>query len=365
MSYLLVGDPHLELNNLKTAEKLFCGIHDIISSEGNLIHSVVFMGDIYVTKGILRTEVQNFLLESIQKLLSKFNINVYLIVGNHDMVGKSTEHALQFLKNEFVAGFNSRFHIVDSLLPIGRLGRRPVFAMPYVHDPNEFVEFANRIKDYDYDTGAILLCHQSFRGFSYNNGLEIGGEGVDQNLIDPCVEVIYSGHIHMAQSKGRVNYVGVPFTHSQNEANYIPMILALLVSKDNEVMNIPHVKYTEKYQIPRHISYDMTFRDGKFEYKNAMYHKNYDVVRVVIRCNRSELINFNKQLLTEEIGKNGFVPETLTCKYDIVEDVPLKFQIPEQANPREMFDTYVNAHDFKDLTPLIKQIGYKVLLDAV
>ena len=92
---LVIGDVHLKQNNLDVAEQLFKLIDESLLK--HYPDKLVFLGDIYDTKAIIRSEAQNFLIEKLLAIQSKYpKMPIIIIVGNHDLEHLATnENALR------------------------------------------------------------------------------------------------------------------------------------------------------------------------------------------------------------------------------------------------------------------------------
>lgn len=225
MKLLLVGDPHVTVEELGDAQALIDGVLSLCAKLRP--DGVVFLGDLHHNHALVRVEVTDFWLRN----LAKFETTVYLLVGNHDRPNdaSSKAHALQV--------YSHLATVVDSAVPVSVSDKSVVLA-PYYHDNSVMVEEIQRIRR---SSGPIdtLICHQTFDGSVYENGF-YAPDGVDPVLIG--VPQVYSGHIHTAQKLewpgGRIYYVGSPRWRTVSDANEYKTV-ALLDTQSNSVGLIP------------------------------------------------------------------------------------------------------------------------------
>lgn len=201
LKLLLVGDPHVTVDELADSEALI----DLISQTATAtrLDGIVLLGDLFHNHAVLRVEVLQFWKKALTRLAS--HAPVYALVGNHDRPNdaSTTAHALQTLNNDNIV-------IVDIPTWIGS----EILLLPYFHDKDEF---ALTVRQYAPKT---LICHQTFAGSQYDNGF-YAPDGVE--AADIGVPVVISGHIHTEQvltwSGGYVHYVGSPRWRTLSDAN--------------------------------------------------------------------------------------------------------------------------------------------------
>jgi hypothetical protein len=190
--WLLVGDPHVQVQNLTESRVL----NDFVISEAraNGCHGVLCLGDLFHGFSVLHVSVvkewARFVSEATHELF------VRLIAGNHDYAaqdgGDSALDALALGGAEIV--WNQS---------VGPIELNDCFYLPFIRDSKKFEEFCRSIPP-----GRVLFCHQGFNGARFNSGF------YDPNGADPaCVahlSAVVSGHVHTRQSVANVLYMGSP-----------------------------------------------------------------------------------------------------------------------------------------------------------
>lgn len=189
---LRIGDPHVTVANLEESKKLMDFI--ILTAKEKQVNWIEFLGDLFHTHAVVRSEVLAFWKETFQQL-AKEQIETRVLVGNHDQIGdKEREyiHALVPFQNY------PYIKICDKLLVFG-----PFMYCAYTSDEREFLKRTDS-KVWG-DEGKVLICHQTFQGCSFENGF-YAEDGFDISLVSQ--KTVISGHIHKTQQIGKCFYPG-------------------------------------------------------------------------------------------------------------------------------------------------------------
>lgn len=205
MRLLLVGDPHVTVDDLDDAQKLIGGIVEVCQEENP--DAVVILGDLHHNHALVRVEVMDFWRKAFLQLAPALRLgnNVFLLVGNHDRPNdlSTPAHALSGYSDALVK-------VIDKPQTIGQ----DIWLLPYMSN-EAFVEAVLKLPK-----PKMLICHQTFDGSTYDNGF-YAPDGIDPALVG--VPVIVSGHIHTAQivnwSGGYIDYIGSPRWRIASDAN--------------------------------------------------------------------------------------------------------------------------------------------------
>lgn len=162
---------------------------------------LVQVGDWHHVRESTNVRIQNISLQVAKVLTSKFKRGVHVILGNHDVYYKDrTEvHSLIGMDSMF-----DNFYIYDSPKKLQINGIHNVLMFPWIDSVDKFKSDLNQFKSVDY-----MFCHADIKGaaLSKTTKLEHGVEYSDLKKF----KKIYSGHIHIRQSKNNVVYVGTPY----------------------------------------------------------------------------------------------------------------------------------------------------------
>lgn len=206
MKILRVGDPHIKISNLTDAQRLLSFV-ELVATQ-HLVDRIEILGDLFHNHAVVRVEVLEFWNKWLTLLSESFDTVV--LVGNHDQTGNYVggQHALSMFKHIK----SDKLTIVDEPTLSGVFGY-----VPYVHHEEEFVRQANELAG----LGAkILVCHQTYQGSMYDNGM-YAPDGFNIEKLN--FKLIISGHIHKRQRFGsetqKVIYPGTGKWDTASDAN--------------------------------------------------------------------------------------------------------------------------------------------------
>lgn len=196
---IIIGDMHVKKNNIEESFKLWSWI--IATANKENAKTLTLLGDIFNDFGVTNIEVLNFWINAIIEAKSK-NLNMEIIVGNHDM---SPDGLLNF-----PSFFNS---LGVKIYDCPEINENYMY-IPFIRNSDEFIKIVNNLY-----TSKIthLFCHQEFNGCMFENGF-YAPHGVDPNKLPSSLKII-SGHIHMRQEFGNIFYPGTPRALTKSDAN--------------------------------------------------------------------------------------------------------------------------------------------------
>lgn len=198
MNGILIGDPHAKISTLSQLEKIID--FAILSKKDE--DTIILLGDLFDTHGVVRNEISYFWKEQFAKLAKVFK-RIVVIVGNHDQVGsleKEHIHSLWAFSN-----LSSQIIIVDIPMIID-----DILFVPYTGIESKFI---NWVKN---SNKKIIFCHQTFDGAMYDNGIYAPDGFSLSELTDVT---IISGHIHSQSEFANVWYPGTALWDSASDAN--------------------------------------------------------------------------------------------------------------------------------------------------
>lgn len=285
---ILISDCHYSLSTLELADTAF---RAAIDKADELGVPLIDCGDLTNDKAIIRAEVANRLIKTMEYANSK-NVLVYLLVGNHSLVNeKGSEHALNFL-----APYAS---IVSSTVGIDSLN---LFLIPYQNSQEGVTKALEDIPRH-YPT---IVMHQGVLGAFMGDYVQ------DKTSVSPDLfrdNKVFSGHYHRHQVVGSVTYIGNPYTLSFGEANDGPKGFLIL----NEDQTYERVILN----LRKHI-----IEDGRWDYiHDGKTYNPQDLILYRVRGPKSELDKINKSTIAKSIiGHNNF-------RLDLIPDEDIKSEI--------------------------------------
>lgn len=197
---IIINDVHYNQYNIALCNKVMR--QAAMEAHGYHVPLIV-AGDLNDTKAIIRGEVLNALIETMEYCNSI--THVYVMIGNHDLINHHAyDHTLNFLRG-----------VVDVVVqaPVMLHG---LYLIPYRVSDREFLTATAGM-----DKHSTIVAHQGLRN-SHSGDYFSDPTAVDATQLPPNIRVI-SGHYHRRQdidlpNGGTWTYLGSPFTHTFGEA---------------------------------------------------------------------------------------------------------------------------------------------------
>jgi DNA repair exonuclease SbcCD nuclease subunit len=320
---LRVGDPHIQVSNLKDSEKLVDFI--VQTALDNNINTIEFLGDLFHTHAVKRIEVEHFWMDTFSRL-DKHAIHCNVLVGNHDQPGSKEKEQQMNALNIFNPGPHSLSYRKIISEPTANIQMKTAY-IPYCSNHEVFIKAAHEL--YNQGATSLLVAHQTFTGAQYENGF-FSEEGIDPALV-PQKQII-SGHIHTSQQVGKCFYPGTPkwdtmadsnqdkgiwiFTHN-DKGEYIDK---QFISTKDIVTPITSYEIKEGDEIPtmNPNARNYVVLEGQSAWINKVKKKIKDIANIkvkptdrVTRINKDNTITIEKYLMTEFVPVSGVTKEDL------------------------------------------------------
>jgi len=163
----------------------------------NKVKDVLHLGDVFHNRNI----IDLYILQQVKQRFFQFfednNINLHIVVGNHDIYYKTT---IEY--NALVENTKEFKNIIIYDKPTKEtIGRYTVNLVPWV---------INYEKDLDLSVNADICCgHFDIQGFKMTK-TQLSEEGADSEMFKKY-PLVFSGHYHVHGSKDNIHYVGTPY----------------------------------------------------------------------------------------------------------------------------------------------------------
>lgn len=163
------------------------------------VGAVLILGDTWDTRKAINIGTFNTFNEEFFKPLSKLDIPVYSLIGNHDIYFKNTNNI-----NSLSLITNKNFQVIHECEVINLDGVK--FGMiSWINNENQ-----ERINQFISTVDADIICgHFEAIGFETVRGVK-AEHGMDHNIFARFKEV-WSGHFHLPQQRDNFLYIGNPF----------------------------------------------------------------------------------------------------------------------------------------------------------
>ena len=291
MKFIHISDLHLgkrvnEFSMLEDQEYILTKIINIIDEQKP--DSVVIAGDVY-DKSVPSAEAVE-LFDDFLVRLSKRNLKVFIISGNHDSAERIAFGGRLMNKSGIYVSpvYNG---VIEPVTVADDFGDVNIYMLPFVKPSNvrrfyqesEIVSYTDALKiaidsmNIDTSKRNILITHQFVTGSVCSESEEIsvgGSDNVDVSVFDGF-DYVALGHIHRSQKCGSnfVRYSGTPLKYSFSEANDKKTVTVVnLKTKDDITLDFIPL-------IPKH---DMVEIKGTYEeltlksfWENTSYREDY------------------------------------------------------------------------------------------
>lgn len=167
------------------------------------IDHIVFLGDWFDHRNAINISTLNYSY-SAMKLLNELNMDIFWIIGNHDLYMRNTRdvHSLPYL-DEF-----KNFILIEKPTIVNK----NILFLPYLFE-EEYSSMQSVINNAD-----IIYGHLELKGFVVTGASVVLEHGPEHELFS-SPKRIFTGHFHKRQIKDNVIYIGNTFPHDFSDTN--------------------------------------------------------------------------------------------------------------------------------------------------
>jgi DNA repair exonuclease SbcCD nuclease subunit len=165
------------------------------------IKTIIHLGDCFDRRKYINfntlSSCRNYFFDEVKKR----NIELHMIVGNHDTFFKNTNdvNSPRLLLKDY------EFNVIDSPSELEFDDGSKIFMMPWICTDN-YNQSMEAIKT---TNAQVLFGHFEIAGFQMYKGHE-NDEGFDPKIFEKF-DLVCSGHFHHRSSNGNINYLGNPY----------------------------------------------------------------------------------------------------------------------------------------------------------
>lgn len=271
MKIAFVTDTHVDLksgnqnildNQLKAWNEMFEYMKD------NSIRTIFHLGDFTDNRKAISLNTLHYMQSGIFDKLVEYDFNMSYLVGNHDINLRTTLEINSM--SLFEKAYKDNFKVYDKPETVSFDGIKFQF-LPWIIDGAEV--------DYNAD---IILCHAEMKDFYVIVGHK-STHGLSKDIFRD--KTVYSGHYHIAQSEGKIKYLGNSFIQ-QNWSDFKEKKGFWVFETNDRTIEFIESKSTPKH-VKCHIDSDLktvliqglndideTYKlDSKFDYNLLNNHK--------------------------------------------------------------------------------------------
>ncbi len=166
---------------------------------------LIHLGDVYDSRQSINIKVLNLGVDVFESLSEIFTGGIYVIAGNQDLWGKTSNEINSLKSIKWVPNVNI-LEEPETLV----LGDKKFLMMPWRKDHATEEEFLDNSGPHDY-----LCCHADIRGLKFNRYVTVE-EGADSKKFSKF-KTVYSGHIHYSQVVANIHMLGSPYELTRSD----------------------------------------------------------------------------------------------------------------------------------------------------
>jgi len=173
------------------------------------ITTIIFLGDLIDRRKYINFETLKFMDTCLLDPLLKRNIDVHLLLGNHDIYFKNTS---EVNSPDLLLSKYTNIKIYDKPQDVTVNGITLSF-IPWLNDNNmeDFKKYLPTSK------ASLAFGHLEIKGFQVLRGI-LSEHGLDKEELKNF-EFVYSGHFHQKQDNGQIYYLGTQYDLSFSDVN--------------------------------------------------------------------------------------------------------------------------------------------------
>lgn len=275
---VLISDTHYSLSTYQIADKAW---RMAVDKAAELGVPLVDAGDLTNDKAILRAEVVNTLIETMEYAAFQ-GVDVFCLVGNHSLINeKGEEHALHFLE--------PYCDVVDRVCTQD-IGGTQLGFIPYQTKTEDFLEALNV-----FEPGIIVIGHQGTKGGVMGDYIQ------DHSAFDSDLAKSYKvflGHYHSHYTQGTTVSIGNPYTLTFGEAKD-PAKGFLVLYSDGSFERV-------LTSLRKHVITEICYSEDASWAATLDYVASDDLLWVKMSGPRSKLDSLDKQELAKRLGRTDF-----------------------------------------------------------
>lgn len=360
MKFIHLSDLHLgkrvnEFSMIEDQKYILLQTINIIDDEKP--DAVIIAGDIY-DKSIPSEEAM-LLFDDFLLRLSKRNISVFVISGNHDSSVRLSDHSKLVINQGIYLSpvYDGTLKPVSMEDEYGEINVymlpfiKPVVVKQYFGD-EEILSYTDAVRvaikhmNVDCNKRNVLVAHQFVLGAATCESEEhiVGGlDSVSSDVFD-CFDYVALGHIHGKQYIGRetVRYCGTLLKYSFSEKNHVKSVTVVDIKEKGNI-DIREVMLTPRRDL----------REIKGSYEDITNRKNYEGTNV---DDYVHIVLTDEEDVIDAIGKlRTIYPNIMKLSYDNKRtrenNVLTEAGAIEEKSPLELFEDFYSMQNNVSMSP--------------
>lgn len=302
------------------------------------IKTVVHMGDAFDSRKGIEFKSLKWAKRVVFDPLKERDIQVHLMVGNHDAYYKNTNdvNAIDLLLKEY-----DNVKVYSSATEVS-LDNLNVLFIPWINEENE----KQTLKLVEKTKCPCAMGHLELNGFKVNNQI-LMEEGLDSKIFNKF-EKVFSGHYHTRSDNGTIYYLGNPYEMFWSDVKD-PRGFTLF---DTETLE--HESVNNPYRLFYNIYYDdndpQKFNSSEYEDK---------IVKVVVK-NKTDSKKFEKFI--DKLYSSGVADLKIVENFQLTESED--FEAEESEDTMSILKRYIDESETELNKTVIQSLIKEIYQEA-
>ena len=310
------------------------------------IKTCIHLGDVMDRRKFVSYKIAKDFREQFCETFVTNDINLHMIVGNHDTYFKNTNEVNSL--DELIGGRYENIKIYSEAETVEF--DIPIFFLPWINSTN----YKSTLEKMQKTKATVAMGHLEIKGFEMHHGFpsETGMDKSEFNRFD----MVMSGHFHKKSDDGHIFYLGTPYQIYWND-DKCPKGFHIFDTETRELERV-----LNPYKIYKKVYYDDT--NGK-EFNYSQIEDLKDKIVKLIVVNKKDLYEFDRfvdKVLTESMAHDVKIIEDFSdLKAENVKD-----EIIENAqDTMTLLESYVDELDVNNLDkPRLKSMLKGLYVEA-
>ena len=178
-------------------------------SQEESITEWIHAGDFFDNRNHLGLNDIQFVCEYLAPKLKEYNINLTIVVGNHDVYYRNTNRVTSLTMLKSVAPDNVELILEPTTK---KYGTQSFVLLPWINQEN----YDDSLQAIDSAMGSIIVGHLEVQGFKHYKNSPPSEHGISQDKFLVAKDV-WSGHYHHKMQIGNIQYLGSAFHLTWND----------------------------------------------------------------------------------------------------------------------------------------------------
>ena len=315
--------------------------------KNNNITEVIHLGDVMDRRKFVSYKTAQDFRERFLQVFDDNNINLKMIVGNHDIFYKNISDVNSL--DELVGNRYKNIQTYKDCLTL-KFDDVPIMLIPWINSKN----YESTMKEIDKTKAQVAMGHLEINGFEMHSGHFAQG-GYDKKLFNKF-DMVCSGHFHKKSDDGQIFYLGSTYQITWSDYD-CPRGFHVF---DTETRSLDRV--INPHTIFKKIYYDDRRNPNGFcsDFNYDSVHEQY--VKVIV-VNKKDLYEFD--LFIDKLLKSTAHEVKIVENFSDLDASNVSDNIVEESeNTLSLLNNYIDQLEIKLDKPRLSDIMKSLYLEA-